>query len=192
MHANGQVIAYALDWPREPERLTAALNAHLPADVAIRRTEIVPADFEPRFGAIRRRYAYRVLVDPFRNPLKERTSWRVWPEPDFDLMSEVAELFMGKRDFGAFGQAPSSGGHTVRTISKAEWRHKGAESVLTLEADAFLYRMVRRIAGANLQVGWGDKQPDDVEQSLLDPSQKWIGKLAPAKGLSLEEVYYEA
>jgi tRNA pseudouridine38-40 synthase len=119
-------------------------------------------------------------------------AWRVWPEPDFDRMRKVAELFIGKRDFGAFGRAPKSGGHTVRTISKADWQHRGAESVLILEADAFLYRMVRRIAGANLQVGWGEKQPEDVEHSLSDPTQKWVGKLAPAKGLSLEEVYYEA
>ena len=107
-------------------------------------------------------------------------------------MSKAAEMFIGKRDFGAFGRAPISGGHTVRTISKANWRHHGAESVLILEADAFLYRMVRRIAAANLQVGWGERQPEDVEQSLSDPVQKWSGKLAPANGLSLEKVYYEA
>jgi tRNA pseudouridine38-40 synthase len=192
VHASGQVVAYALDWSREPEQLTAALNAHLPADVAVRNTEVVPADFEPRFSAIRRRYVYSVLVDPVRNPLKERTAWRVWPEPDFERLSKVAELFVGKRDFGAFGRAPISGGHTVRTISKADWRHDGAESILILEADAFLYRMVRRIAGAHLQVGWGEKQLEDVELSLSDPVQKWAGKLAPARGLSLEAVYYEA
>jgi tRNA pseudouridine38-40 synthase len=192
VHASGQVVAYALDWSREPEQLTAALNAHLPADVAVRNTEVVPADFEPRFSAIRRRYVYTVLMDPIRNPLKERTAWRVWPEPDFKRLSKVAGLFVGKRDFGAFGRAPISGGHTVRTISKAHWRHDGAESILILEADAFLYRMVRRIAGASLQIGWGEKQLEDVELSLSDPAQKWAGKLAPAKGLSLEAVYYEA
>lgn len=192
VHARGQVVVYSLAWSREPERLTAALNARLPGDVAVRHTEVVPADFEPRFGAIRRRYVYRVLVDPVPDPLKERTSWRVWPEPDFDRLHRVAEMFIGKRDFGAFGKAPTPGGHTVRTISKAEWRLNGAESCLILEADAFLYRMVRRIVGANLQVGWGEKRPEDVEQSLSNPAQKWVGKLAPAKGLSLEVVYYEA
>lgn len=192
MHARGQVVAYSLDWSREPERLTAALNAHLPADVAVRHTEIVPAGFEPRFSAVRRRYVYSVLVDPVPDPLRERTAWRVWPAPDIDRMRNVAELFIGKRDFAAFGQAPTPGGHTVRTISIADWRQDGAESCLILEADAFLYRMVRRIVGANLQVGWGEKQPEDVEQSLSDPAQKWVGKLAPAKGLSLEAVYYEA
>ena len=192
MHASGQVIAYSLNWSREPERLTAALNAHLAFDVSIRHTEIVSTDFEPRFSAVRRRYAYSILVDPVRNPLKERTAWRVWPEPDFDRMNRVAELFIGKRDFGAFGRAPISGGHTVRTISMAEWREIGAESVLVLEADAFLYRMVRRIVAANLQVGWGEKQPEDVEHCLSDAAYKWTGKLAPPQGLSLEKVYYEA
>ena len=191
MHASGQVIAYSLNWSREPERLTAALNAHLPFDVSIRHTQIVSTDFDPRFSAVRRRYAYSILVDPVRNPLKERTAWRVWPEPDFDRMNRVAEMFIGKRDFGAFGRAPISGGHTVRTISMAEWREIGAESVLVLEADAFLYRMVRRIVAANLQVGWGEKQSKQVEHCLSDAAHKWAGKLAPPQGLSLEQVYYE-
>lgn len=191
VHARGQVISYSLPWLREPERLTAALNAHLPEDVAIRETEVVPAEFDPRFGALRRRYIYTILVDPYPDPLKERTAWRVWPEPDFDRLSKVAELFIGKRDFGAFGRAPIPGGHTVRNISRADWRNDGDESCLILEADAFLYRMVRRIVGANLQVGWGEKQIGDIERSLSDPAEKWVGKFAPAKGLCLEAVYYE-
>ncbi len=63
---------------------------------------------------------------------------------------------------------------------------------LVLEADAFLYRMARRVAGATIQVGKGDKQIEDIEQSLLDPTRTWVGKLAPARGLCLEAVYYEA
>jgi tRNA pseudouridine38-40 synthase len=118
--------------------------------------------------------------------------WRVWPEPDFDQLQGAAQMFLGRRDFGAFGRAPNPEGHTVRTISKADWRRNGAESCLILEADAFLYRMVRRIVGANMQVGWGKVKSEEVERSLSDPGQGWVGRLAPAKGLSLEAVYYEA
>ncbi len=192
VHARGQVVSYSLSWSREPDRLTAALNAHLPEDVAVRRTEVVPAGFEPRFGAIRRRYVYRLLMDPAPDPLKERTAWRVWPAPDFDRMRTVADLFIGKRDFGAFGKAPIPGGHTVRAVSKSDWLREGPDLCLILEADAFLYRMVRRVVGANLQVGWGEKEIEDIERSLSDPTQKWVGRLAPAKGLCLEAVYYEA
>ncbi|MFQ5942944.1 MAG: tRNA pseudouridine(38-40) synthase TruA [Anaerolineales bacterium] len=192
VHARGQVVKYSLTWKQDPERLTAALNAHLPADVAVRKTEAVSAEFDPRFNAIRRRYVYRLLVDPAPDPLTERTAWRVWPQPDLDRLHKAAKMFIGERDFGAFGRAPIPGGHTVRTISRSEWLHDGADLRLVLEADAFLYRMVRRIAGANLQVGWGEKRPEDIEQSLVDPAQKWAGRLAPAKGLCLEEVFYEA
>ena len=192
VHASGQVVAYALDWSHGLEKLTTALNAHLPRDVAVRSTEVVSADFEPRFSAYRRRYVYRVLADPNREPLKERTMWRVWPEPDFDRLQGTAQMFLGRRDFGAFGRAPIPEGHTVRTISKADWQRKGAELCLTLEADAFLYRMVRRIVGANMQVGWGKAKPEEVERSLSDPAHQWAGRLAPPNGLSLEAVYYEA
>ncbi|GMR11111.1 MAG: tRNA pseudouridine(38-40) synthase TruA [Anaerolineae bacterium] len=192
VHARGQVVSFSLPWSREPDRLTAALNAHLPEDVAVRHTEIVPAEFQPRFGALRRRYVYRLLLDPAPDPLKERTAWRVWPAPDIDRMRTVADLFIGKRDFGAFGKAPIPGGHTVRAVGRADWQRGGSDLCLILEADAFLYRMVRRIVGANLQVGWGEKEPEDIERSLSDPTQRWVGRLAPAKGLCLEAVYYEA
>ena len=192
VHARGQVISYSMSWSQEPEQLTAALNAHLPSDVAVQITEIAAPDFEPRHSAIRRRYVYRLLVAGVPDPLSERTAWRVWPEPDLDRMRATAKLFVGKRDFGAFGKAPIPDGHTVRTISQSEWIGDGAELSLTLEADAFLYRMVRRIASANVQVGLGHSQLEDVERCLSDPEQKWLGKLAPAKGLSLERVYYEA
>lgn len=192
VHARGQVVSYWLSWSREPDRLTAALNAHLPEDVAVRHTEAVPAEFEPRFGAVRRRYVYRLLADPAPDPITERTAWRVWPEPDYDRMRKAADLFIGQRDFGAFGQAPIPRGHTVRTVSKSDWLHDGADLRLILEADAFLHRMVRRIVAANLQIGWGERQLEDIERSLSDPSQKWAGRIAPAKGLCLEAVYYEA
>lgn len=192
VHARGQVISYSLSWSREPDQLTAALNAHLPADVAVRHTEVVSEEFDPRFSAVRRRYVYRLLADPAPDPLKERTRWRVWPAPNLDRIGRLAELFVGKRDFGAFGRAPTPGGHTVREISRSECLREGSELKLILEADAFLYRMVRRIVGAILQVGRGDKNPEDLLRSLSDPARKWEGRLAPAKGLCLEAVYYEA
>jgi tRNA pseudouridine38-40 synthase len=192
VHAKGQVVCYSLQWSSKPERLTSALNAHLPEDVAVRHTEVVPDDFDPRFGAVRRSYIYRLLIDSAPDPLVERTAWRVWPEPNLDHLHEAADLFVGKKDFGAFGQAPRPDGHTVRTISRAEWQKDDAELRLLLEADAFLYRMVRRITAANLQVGKGERELEDIESSLSDPAQKWTGRLAPAKGLCLETVTYEA
>lgn len=190
VHARGQVISFRLDWSAAPEKLTSALNAHLPNDIAVKRSEVVPAEFQPRFSATGRRYAYSLLMDQQRDPLRERFSWRVWPVPDLSRLREVSGLFVGKRDFGAFGRAPIPDGHTVRTIVVADWTEHGSELRLILEADAFLYRMVRRIVGACLQVARGEREISDLEASLAGPERKWEGKLAPAHGLCLEAVYY--
>lgn len=190
VHARGQVISFRLDWSAAPDKLTSALNAHLPSDVAVKRSEVVPAEFQPRFSATGRRYSYSLVVDQHRDPLRERFTWRIWPAPDLPKLREVGGLFVGTRDFGAFGRAPIPDGHTVRVIKVADWIEQGSELRLILEADAYLYRMVRRIVGACLQVARGVREVSDLEASLADPERKWEGKLAPAHGLCLETVYY--
>lgn len=184
-------MAYELAWRDSPDRLTAALNAHLPNDVAVRATEIAPKGFEPRIAATRRRYSYRVLVDPVRSPLEERTSWRVWPGPDYQRLQRASLLFTGKHDFGAFGRAPKPGGHTVRTITRCEWRQEGSLITLTIDGDAFLYHMVRRIVATTVAVGEARVDEQQIQASLKDPNRTHRSQLAPAAGLCLEAVFYE-
>lgn len=131
-----------------------------------------------------------MLIDPIRDPLEERSSWRIWPEPDYARLQRTSALFQGKHDFGAFGRAPISGGHTVRTITRSEWQRNGSQATLTLEADAFLYHMVRRIVAASVEVGAGKGSEGQIEARLADPSRTYEGHLAPAKGLCLEAVFY--
>jgi len=189
-HALGQVVAYQLAWSRGPDRLTEALNASLPADVAVRHTALVPPDFHPRFSALGRRYSYRLLLSDRADPLVERFAWRIWPGPDVHRLTEAARLFLGEHDFGAFGRSPIPGGHTVRRIARAEWQVDGERLCLLLEADAFLTRMVRRVVAAIVQVGWGIQPLEQIQLRINDPSRMWPGRPAPAKGLCLEEVYY--
>jgi tRNA pseudouridine38-40 synthase len=190
VHACGQVIAFRLDWPHGPDRLTAALNARLPPDVAVRTTVLAQPDFEPRFWAQRRRYRYRFLLDAAPDPLRERFAWRVWPGPDLESMQRAAELLLGRHDFGALGRAPIVGGHTVRTVFRAEWRQAEPELSLILEADAFLHHMVRRVAALLLEIGRGRGDPGRIQALLDDPRRPAQGKLAPARGLCLEAVLY--
>jgi tRNA pseudouridine38-40 synthase len=190
VHAAGQVVAYRLDWPHGPDRLTSALNARLPDDVAVRSTAGVPPDFDPRFSAVRRRYRYRLLLEAAPDPLRERFAWRIWPAPDLTAMQRAAAQLLGKHDFGALGRAPIPGGHTVRTVFRAEWRSAPPEADLVLEADAFLHRMVRRIVATLVEIGRGRGEPDRLQRALQAPGQPLKGKLAPAHGLCLESVMY--
>jgi tRNA pseudouridine38-40 synthase len=76
VHAAGQVIAFDLEWKHSTLDLRQALNANLPEDVAAREVREVPPDFHPRYGALSRRYQYRILCSDVRDPLRERYVWR--------------------------------------------------------------------------------------------------------------------
>jgi tRNA pseudouridine38-40 synthase len=190
VHALGQVIAYELSWSRGPDRLTDAINSHLPSDLAVRLTELAPSGFHPRFSALRRRYSYRLLLSGQADPRVERFAWRVWPQPDLERLAAASRLFIGEHDFGSFGRPTRPGGSTVRRLWTAEWSREGDQLCLRLEADSFLNRMVRRMVGAIMGVGRGLTEPEEIEGRIRNPGQVWPGRPAPARGLCLEEVTY--
>ncbi len=191
VHARGQVIDYGLEWRHDPALLTLALNGHLPSDVAVRHSEPAPAGFHPRFSAKGRCYSYTIFGSQARDPLRERYAWRVWPQPDGERMAAAAGALVGEKDFGALGRAPIPGGHTLRCVNRAIWRQEGQAWVFEIEANAFLYRMVRRLVGILLEIGWCRMGPEDLVSILAHPGKPWQGKPAPARGLCLEGVTYE-
>jgi len=192
VHARGQVIAFELDWRHAPQLLDVALNAHLPFDVAVRQTRPAPPGFHPRFSARGRRYRYSLRCAAERDPLQDRFAWRVWPAPDLLRLSEAAGRAQGEHDFGAFGRAPIAGGHTRRHVLRCEWCATGQGLDFVIEADAFLYRMVRRLAACMLEIGSGRLEIGAFEEYLERPQVPWMGKMAPARGLCLEAVDYGA
>lgn len=190
VHAEGQVAVFDLDWMHAPEELHRALNALLPGDISCQALRIASPDFNPRYHALRRCYRYRVLAAPERDPLHERYALRVWPEPDVERMTEAARAVPGKQDFRAFGSAPRKGSHTVRTVFRADWEQHGDYLDFWIEADAFLFRMVRTIVGTLLQVGNGRRSPEEFRTLLQTPP---LGRSAPpakACGLCLMRIDY--
>jgi tRNA pseudouridine38-40 synthase len=191
VHARGQVIAYELDWHHGPELLDLAWNAHLPRDVAVRGTVPAPDGFHPRFSARRRAYRYSLLCSRQRDPLRERQTWWMWPAPAIERLQAAAAVLVGAHDFGAFGRPPIPGGHTRRHVFRAVWSANGEELGFEIEADAFLYRMVRRLVACMVEVGVGRMEVEAVQAHLDQPANTWMGKVAPARGLCLEAVKYE-
>ncbi len=190
VHALGQVIAYRLAWRHAADDLTPALNANLPADAAVRHTERVAGGFHPRYDAASRVYAYRIFADARRHPLRERYAWRVNNPLPLEKLQAAAGLFVGERDFASFGRPPKLDGSTVRTVFAAGWERSGDEYRFTIEANAFLYRMVRRIVAACVEVARGSLSMGELGALLERPGEVWDGPLAPACGLCLIEVKY--
>ena len=190
VHAEGQVVAFDLDWSHTPEELRDALNAHLPRTVAVQGIRVAPPGFHPRYDALSRRYRYRVycraVPDPFRDPY----AWRVWPVVDLERMWEASSLLPGRRDFAAFGTPPRSGGSTVRTVNSAEWSSTGEDLSFEISGDAFLYHMVRRLVFLQVAIGQGRLKLEDFQSCLDHPPRFPVQGLAPARGLALVEVTY--
>lgn len=190
VHARGQVISFSLDWAHSDSDLTAALNASLPADIAVQATETAPDDFHPRFSAQRRRYRYGLLLAKVRDPLRERYLWRRWPGPDLATMNPVAQELEGRHDFRAFGPPPIEGGHTVREVFYARWSREDDRLSFLIEGNAFLQHMVRRLVAALVRIGEERDPAEAVIDRLDQPNERWEGPLAPARGLVLEAVMY--
>jgi len=190
VHASGQVAAFDLEWNHPLDELVRALNSNLPAEMAVSAAKIVSDDFHPRFDARSRRYRYRLYCQPLRDPLRERFAWRLWPSVDGDALQEAGKLLIGTHDFAAFGTPPRPGNSTIRTVMKAEWQNQGDEWTFEVQAEAFLYHMVRRLVYIQAAVGQG-KFPAQVIADLLEGRQRVVpAGLAPANGLTLVEVTY--
>lgn len=190
VHATGQVFAFRLSWSRSVDGLTGALNAHLPSDASVLQTQEAPAGFHPRYAARWRRYRYRLVASAVRQPLRERYAWRVWPTPDFRAMQLAARALIGEHDFGGFGTAPRADGHTVRMVYRADWEQAGDETAFVIEANAFLYRMVRSIVGTLVLVGSGQVSVEEFQAILRARDRGQIRQVAPAHGLCLMRVDY--
>ena len=191
VHARGQVISYQLDWAHGTDVLTRAFNAHLPTDVAVRETTQPPEGFHPRFSARCRRYRYAIVHSPTPDPLRERFAWRVWPPMQLQTLQAEAAALPGRKDYGAFGRAPIPGGHTFRQVFRAAWAETDGGLAFEIEADAYLYRMVRRLVAAMAAVGAGREPAGRLGEALATPGRPWEGKAAPARGLCLEAVIYD-
>ena len=198
VHATGQVASFDLDWSHPAADLVRALNAELPSDLAVWKARMVHATFQPRFDATSRRYRYTLFCQPIRDPIKERFAWRVWPALGPEALANAATIFLGTHDFSAFGSPTTPKGTTMRTVMKAHWvQVESSELYFEVQADAFLYRMVRRLVFVQVALAQGKVSTAAVASALARPipaearREKIPAGLAPAHGLTLVEVTYD-
>lgn len=189
VHASGQVASFDLDWRHSSSDLNNALNATLPADMAVRAVQVAPADFHPRFNATSRRYCYRIFCQSSRDPLRERYAWRVRLPLDNAVLQDLAKIWLGEHDFAAFGSPPRPGGSTQRMLMQASWQQNEDEWLFEVQANAFLYHMVRRIVHVQVAVAQGKVPAEVIAQALAEQVEVPSG-LAPSNGLTLVEVTY--
>lgn len=182
------------------ERWPAALNASLPSTIRVLRCSLVSEKFHARYSAKSKIYRYRIWAGPVLPPQELNRVWHVPGPIDFHAFRLAARKFIGRHDFAEFaasrGKSPrrrdSSRGRfeTIRTIRSVRARRKGRLIEIDFEADGFLYKMVRLIIGAMVDVALGKSEPKEISKRLRSPHHASARFAAPAAGLFLVRVRY--
>jgi tRNA pseudouridine38-40 synthase len=191
VHARGQVCSANVETADEDwAKLRRRLNGVLPDDVVVRRVERVGADFDARFSARWRRYAYRLVDDEQSADPLRRLEVLPWPRPlNEAAMNAAAARLRGEHDFAAFCRR-REGTTTVRRLTELAWVRDGGLLIGRVVADSFCHNMVRALVGCLVVVGEG-RQPVDWPAQILERGVRDSRvPVVPPQGLTLEEVGY--
>ena len=167
------------------EKISYALNQRLPEDIRIQKSEEVTPDWHPRHCESRKTYEYRIYRGEFPMPIKRLYSHFIYRPLNVEKMREAAKYLEGEHDFKSFCQTGAQVESTVRTVYSVDVEEQGADLIIRVCGNGFLYNMVRIIAGTLLEVGQGKRTPESMPEILEARSRSAAGPTAPACGLTL-------
>lgn len=192
-HARGQVVNFFTRARIPTDRFPWALAALLPPDIVAVAAEEVDPSFHARYAARGKVYSYSFWISPFPSPFWRRYALHLRDPLDREAMERAAAYLVGRHDFRAFRGTGASTRSTVRTLRRLAvepGREAPALLRLVAEADGFLYRMVRTLAGTLVEVGRGRFPPEQVVTALETGDRALAGPTLPSHGLCLEQVLY--
>jgi tRNA pseudouridine38-40 synthase len=172
----------------EIPNLAERLSGILPFDIAIFSVTRVSDEAHSRFGAISRRYEYKIICrkDPFWNDMAAKVNF----QPDVKAMNDAAAMLLTYEDFTSFCKLHGGNKTNICRVKKAEWKREGDLYTFTIEADRFLRNMVRAIVGTLLDVGRGKLTVNDFREIIEARDRGRASTSAPARGLYLVDVAY--
>ena len=190
VHALAQQAHFDTDCSIPPEKFPFVLNTMLPPDIRVQTGREVPAAFHARFLACGKTYRYQILNRRHGSALARNSCWHVPVPLDVSAMEEALPALTGEHDFAAFQAAGGTAKTTVRTLDRAELLRDGETLTLWVSGNAFLYNMVRIIAGTLAEIGLHRLEPDAFRKALATGDRLALGMTAPPQGLTLAEVRY--
>jgi tRNA pseudouridine38-40 synthase len=192
VHAAGQVACLVNDSRHEPHQLREGLNALLPAEVVVLEAAGAPEGFDPRREAVGKHYRYTIHNSRVR-PLFERAfRWHIKKPLDVAAMDSAGACLIGEHDFSAFRGANCTAKTTVRTLDGLAWRSEPPALILDVWGRGFLKQMVRNIVGTSVEIGRGRWPAGKMAAILQSKRREEAGLTAPAQGLCLMKVFFDA
>lgn len=194
VHALGQVAHFSFEAPLDKEKLLRSLNGLLPLDVRLLDLHLVHPDFHAQKSAISKVYHYHILNRRVSDPFTRLYSWHIDYPLDWEAIQKASCYFVGTHDFTSFASEAHQGAaakNPIRTLKRLECFVDEKGSIrFELEADGFLYKMVRNIVGTLIDVGSKRFTPDTILEILNAKDRKKAGVAAPSRGLFLTHVHY--
>ncbi len=192
VHARGQIANFITNSKIPPNKIKEAVNNVLPKDISIKHSCIVSDDFHSRYHAKGKEYKYLIYNNRIRSSLLWKYTHHIPYALNINLMQKAAKEFIGTYDFASFMAKGSNKKNTVRTIYDLNINKNDKIIQVSVKGNGFLYKMVRTIVGTLLNVGRGYLDCNQIYDIIKSKDRRKAGKTAPAKGLYLEEVYYDS
>lgn len=192
VHALGQVVAFNTASSIPGDRFIYALNSFLAEDVRVLASEEVAKDFHPRFHACNKHYAYYIYRLSTRKAFLSPYAYCYDMPLDLEEMTKAASFFIGRHNFKAFCSSGSNAGKFERTVISSSLSIHSSYLRFDIEANAFLYNMVRIIVGTLIEVGRGRIKAIDIADIIASQERKRAGATAPPQGLYLVNVNYSS
>lgn len=190
VHACKQQANFHIDTDMQPEEIMDYINKYLPEDIGVTSVREASPRFHSRLNAIKKTYRYKIQTGRVPDVFDARYSW-VHREPlNIEAMKEASKYLLGRHDFKSFTDLKKSKKSTIKNIESIDFEADENTINITITGDSFLYHMVRIIVGTLVEIGEGIKKPEDMPDMLSSCSRASTGTLAPAKGLTLMNVYY--
>ena len=174
------------------EKISYAVNQRLPEDIVVQDSCEVAPDFHPRFSKSKKTYEYRILNRKFRMPTRRLDTYFYHYDLDVSAMQRAAEYLVGEHDFRSFASVKMQSETSVRTIYSCNVDKSGDIITIRVKGNGFLYNMVRIIAGTLIRVGAGEISPEQILDILAAKDRSAAGPTAPAHGLTMIGLEYEA
>lgn len=192
VHANMYCISVKTEHTIPCERLVAALNRFLPKNIAVTGCREVPLDFHARYSCTGKEYVYKIWNDAVRNPFLDGYAYHYWYPLDVQMLDRAAQAYVGKHDFTSFCTLDKrERGNMERTVNRFEVKRDHALVTMTVEADGFLYNMVRIMVGTLLRIAQGKFAPECIPSIIQARDRSKAGPTAQPCGLYLNRVFYE-
>ena len=190
VHARGQTAHFKTASHIPGHAFAKALNTALPSDIVVRESQEVPMDFHAQFSAKAKAYRYTLYNHEIKPAIQRNYVHWVWRSLDVEKMKQASVHLIGTHDFSSFEAANSPRKSNIRTVNYIDITKESCYIEILIEANGFLYKMVRNIVGTLISVGHRQHEPDHTKTVLEARDRKRSGSTAPAKGLCLEYVAY--